>query len=303
MRYANIYGAIFNTPLMVHPGKAAAIAAGMGGRVTGAEISVDGALPIEHVAFSKGRPSIGVVGDRLGRSFDARARRPYDMIGSVAIIPVEGTLVHKGAFVESESGETSYEGLQAQVARALRDEQVRGVVFEIDSYGGQVAGAFQTSDMIHQLSQAKPTIAIFTDDGYSGGYLMASACRSIVLPETGGAGSIGVMALHIERSAALAAAGMKVTVLAAGAHKADANPFEALPEPVASKWISELEDARKVFAGAASRYRGNRLSFDAAMATEAQCYIGAEAVRAGLADATGHPNEAFQAFVSMINRA
>jgi capsid assembly protease len=303
MKYANVFAAMFNTPLMVHPGKAAAVAMGLGGRLTGADITVDGASPLAHVAFGNGRASMGVIGDRLGRSFDARARRPYDMVGSVAVIPVEGTLVHKGSFVESESGETSYQGIQTQVSRAMRDEQVRGVVFEIDSYGGQVNGAFQTSDMIHQLSKVKPTLAIFTDNGFSGGYLMASACRSIVLPETGGAGSIGVLALHVDRSAALEAMGLKVTILAAGAHKADANPYETLPETVAARWISELEDARKVFASTVSRYRGDRLSYEAAMATEAQCYIGAEAVKVGLADATGHPNDAFLAFISMINRA
>ncbi len=303
MRHAHIFAAMFNTPLMVHPGKAAAVAMGLGGRLTGADITVDGATPLAHVAFGNGRASMGVIGDRLGRSFDARARRPYDMVGSVAVIPVEGTLVHKGSFVESESGETSYQGIQTQVSRAMRDEQVRGVVFEIDSYGGQVDGAFQTSDMIFQLSQVKPTIAILTDHAYSAGYLMAAACRSIVVPETGGAGSIGTLALHIDRSAALEAMGLKVTVLSAGAHKADGNPYETLPEPVATRWQAELEDKRRLFAGAVSRYRGNRLTFDAAMATEAQDYPGAEAVKVGLADATGHPNDAFQAFISMINRA
>ena len=303
MTHSHIFAAMFNTPLMVHPGKAAAVVAGLGGRVAGGEISLEGAAPLAHVAFSNGRASMGVIGDRLGRSFDARARRPYDMVGSVAVIPVEGTLVHKGSFVESESGETSYQGLQTQVARALRDDQVRGVAFEIDSYGGMVDGAFQTSDMIFQLSRAKPTIAILTDHAYSAGYLMAAACRQIVVPETGGAGSIGTLALHIDRSEALASMGMKVTVLSAGVHKADGNPYEPLPEPVATRWRAELEDKRKMFAGAVSRYRGTRLSYDAAMATEAQDYAGASAVEAGLADATGHPQDAFQAFVSLINRA
>lgn len=294
---------VLNAELMVHPGKAAAILAGLGGRFTGHEVSIAGASPLQHVAFAQGRPSMGVVGDRLGRSFDRQNRKPYDMVGNVAVIPIEGSLIHKGAFVESDSGETSYQGLQTQVQRAARDPQVKGVAFEIDSFGGQVAGAFETSDMIHALSQVKPTIAILSDHAYSAGYLMAAAARQIVLPETGGAGSIGVITMHTDISAALSAAGMKVTILAAGQHKADGNPYEPLPDDVAARILARLEGARQVFAGKVAQYRGKRLSFDNAMATEALDYPGAEAVTAGLADATGNPLETFEAFVSQLNRA
>lgn len=294
---------VFNVPLMVHPGKAAAMMAGLGVRLTGHPVEVEGAAPLTHVAFSQGRPSLGVIGDRLGRAFDREGKKPYDMVGTVAVIPIEGTLVHKGAWVESDSGETSYQGLQTQVGRALQDPRVRGVVFEIDSSGGEVAGAFETAEMIAALSRAKPTLAILTEQAYSAGYLMAAAARSIVLPESGGAGSIGVITLHTDYSAALADRGLKVTILAAGAHKADGNPYEPLPEAVAARIITQLQALRESFAAHVVRYRGARLTFEQAMATEALDYMGAEAVRVGLADATAHPQETFQAFVSMINRA
>ena len=42
-------------------------------------------------------------------------------------------------------GETSYEGLQAQVLRAMRNPTIKGVVFEVDSFGGELAGAFETA--------------------------------------------------------------------------------------------------------------------------------------------------------------
>lgn len=293
---------LLNAPLMVHPGKAAAVVAGLGGRITGSAVEIGNADAIHHVAFSGGRPSMGTVGDRLGRSFDARGQKPFDMVGGVAIIPIEGSLVHKGAWVESDSGETSYQGLQTQVSKAMRDPSVKGVAFEVDSYGGQVSGAFETSDMIAELSAVKPTIAILSDHAYSAGYLMASAARQIIVPEQGGVGSIGVITLHTDMSAALDAAGMKITILAAGAHKADGNPLQPLPDSVAARWLLELEDMRATFAGRVAAYRGGRISFEDAMATEAQTYCGAEAVEMGLADATGHPSQAFQAFVSTINQ-
>ena len=304
MSLPHIASRALNAPLLIHPQKAAAIAIGLGARVTGSEIEFAGPVDsVAHVAFGNGRPSMGILGDRLGRAFDRRAQKPYDMVGSVAVIPVEGTLVHKGAWVESDSGETSYQGLQTQVARAIADPGVKGVVFEVDSFGGEVAGAFETAGMIHALSQAKPTIAILTDHAYSAGYLMASAARQIVIPETGGAGSIGVITMHVDMSAALEQRGMKVTILAAGEHKADGNPYEPLPDDVAAKIRERLQAARQLFADTVGKFRGKRFSSAAAMATEARDYVGAEAVKAGLVDAMGSPLEAYQAFVSTLNRA
>lgn len=305
MSLPRIAARALNTPLMIHPHKAAAIAYGLGARITGNRISFGGPGQQiwDHVAFQNGRPSIGTLDDRLGRHFDRSSRKPYAMDGRVAVIPIEGTLVHKGAWIESDSGETSYQGLQAQVRRALADEQVKGVVFEVDSFGGEVSGAFETAEMIFALSKAKPTISILTDHAYSAGYLMASAARQIVLPETGGAGSIGVITMHVDMSQALAAAGYTVTVLHAGAHKADGNPYEPLPEEVASRIMGQLEQARQIFANAVGKFRGARLPAAKAMETEALDYTGAEAVSAGLADATASPLETYQAFVSSINRA
>jgi len=301
MIHPRIASRLFNKPLMVHKGKAAAILIGIGGRVTGSSIEISGAEAISHVAFGKQKPRLGTVGDRLGR--EVGSRRAYDMVGSVAIIPVEGSLVHKGAWLESDSGETSYQGLQTQVLRAQRDPLVKGVCFEIDSYGGELSGAFETSDMIFALGQEKPTLAVLSDEAYSAGYLMASACRQIIVPEDGGVGSIGIITMHMDMSQCLEASGIKVTILAAGEHKADGNPFEPLPADVAATIMSELQVARAMFATRVSTYRGDRFSFDDAMATEANCYQGAEAVKRGLADATGHPSDAFEAFVSLINRA
>jgi ClpP class serine protease len=117
---------------------------------------------------------------------DDSGRPPFAIIDGVALIPIEGTLVHKGAYVGAYSGTTSYEGLQAQVLRAMRNPAVKGVVFEVDSFGGELAGAFETADLIARLSAEKPTLAILTDHALSAGYLLASAARQIIIPEHAG---------------------------------------------------------------------------------------------------------------------
>lgn len=300
MMHPHIAARLFNTPLLVHPGKAAAILAGLGGRVAGNGVKLTGNVAVLDHRATRG---LGVIGDELGREADARSYKTYDMVDGIAVIAVEGSLIHKGAWIGAESGETSYQGLQTQVARAMNDDAVKGVVFEIDSCGGEVSGAFDTSDMIFALTQAKPTLAILTDTALSAGYLMASACGEIVIPETGTAGSIGVICIHTDMSAALADEGVSVTILKAGAHKADGNPFEPLPVDAASRIMADLQVTRQVFAGRVARYRGSRLTLESALATEALEYSGVLAVDAGLADWVGSPSAAFSLFRSELNRA
>lgn len=295
---------IFDTPLLMHRGKAEAALLAIGGRI------VDGGIqfthdvdPIDHAPNPEQRPSMGRIGDRLGRAFDQRGMMPFDLIEGVAVIPIEGTLVHKGAYVGMSSGRTSYEGIQTQVARARRQPEVRGVVLEVDSFGGEAAGAFETADQIAALSVEKPTIAILTDNALSAGYLLASAARQIVMPELGRAGSIGVVTLHTDVSGALEKAGVKVTILTAGKHKADGNSFEPLPDEVRARILDDLERGRQNFASAVGRYRGRRFTAEQALATEADDFRGEDAVRLGLVDAVGHGSAAFNEFVSVVNRA
>lgn len=300
----HIASRLFNSLLMVEPGKLQAFLVGLGGRIVEGGVALEGIAAIDHVAFSRGRPSdrMGKVGDGLGRAFEQRGigDRLLPRIGNVGIIAVEGTLIHKGAFVGQDSGETSYEGLQAQVARAIRDDAVKGVVLEVDSFGGEVAGAFETARMIGELSAVKPTLAILTDFALSAGYLMASAARQIVMPDTGAAGSIGVVTMHADFSKQLENRGVKVTLISSGAHKTDGHPAAPLADEVRDHIQARVDRSRELFAETVAGFRGKRLAKKAAMATEAQVFHGEEAVSVGLVDGIIDPQKAFSAFLSKV---
>ena len=306
--HPEIAARIFGTDLMIDPGKAAAILMGIGGRLVDGGFDLSGVATIDHSAFADGRPSgldrpmAGRLSDRVGVAHDRVNMKTYDMVGNVAVIPIEGTLVHKGAYVGMSSGRTSYQGLQTQVQRAGRDDGVKGVAFEVDSFGGEVAGAFETAAMIGELSKLKPTIAILTDHAASAGYLLASAARQIIIPPSGLAGSIGVITMHADFSGKLEKDGIKVTILAAGKHKAEGHPAAPLAEDVKTRTLMRLEKSRQRFAFVVDAGRGDRLTSAAALATEAAVYDGEEAVSVGLADAVGNASAAFAAFVQAVNK-
>lgn len=292
--YPELVARIFDTPLMIDASKAAQIAAFLGPRLFGAPVTVEGAT-----AFTP-KPAAGRLGDPLEKYVEDGYA--FHRLGPVAFIPVEGTLVNKGKWVGAYSGQTSYEGVHRQVNAARADRSVKGVIFEVDSYGGQVDGAFDAAEAIHQLAQEKPTLSILTDHAYSAGYLLASATGGIIAPETGGAGSIGVITMHADYSQAFDQAGITVTILASGKHKAEGNPFEKLPSDVAAKWQRDLDAGRRAFAAAVGRFRGDRLTTEAALATEAESFAGADAVKAGLIDDVGRPSEAAELFIAEISK-
>lgn len=307
IRLPHIAARLFDAPLMIDKGKLAAIVAGLGGRMVDGGFTLQGILAIDHIAFAGGRPSqqLGVVSDKMGRKLAGYDDSDVlDMVGNVATIGIEGSLVYKGAWLGSFSGDTSYQGLQTQIARAANSPNVKGVVFEVDSFGGEAAGCFETADMLAQLSAQKPTLAILTDFACSAGYLLASAARQIVMPPGGAAGSIGVVSMHADFSKALEQDGIKVTLISSGDHKVDGNPFEPLAPEVLAKTQARNDAARDRFAGAVGAYRGARLSKAGALATEAQSYDSADALKLGLVDGiVDSPVEAFKTFVDAINRA
>jgi len=300
--YDRLCGVLFEQPHLYHPRKAETFIRMLGPRLTGHSVTiVNGEGGVDHVAFSNGRPSAGVIGDGLARNFDRRGVLPFDVVDGVAIIPIEGTLVQKGGWVGSSSGETSYQGLQTQIARAKRPD-IKGAVFEVDSFGGMVNGVFETATAVRELSAMKPTIAILTDFAYSAAYLLASQARQIVMPEFGGAGSIGAVMLHADWSGNLAKEGVKITFIQSGEHKTDGNPFETLPAGLLDRWQMQTDAIRDRFAEAVGKGRGKRMTKAQALKTEAKFYGAKDALDLGLVDVIGDGQAAFAAFIKEVNR-
>lgn len=303
----HIAARLFDTPLLIAPDKLAAMVAGIGGRVVeGGVVLVNHGTSIDHTAFSGGRPSMGVLDGDLAARLDRNRIAAYPVVDNVAVIGIEGSLVQKGAYLGQSSGETSYQGLQVQIARARADAaagRLKGVVFEGDSLGGEVSGAFETADAIHELSQIVPTMGILTDAAASGGYLLISQCRQIAMPKSGLAGSIGVVSLHLDMSGKMEKDGVRATLITAGEHKGDGNPFEPLADDYRQAIQARNEATRQQFAETVGRGRKGRMTKAQALATEARIYFDREAVDIGLVDVIAPAQAAFSAFVKAVNPA
>lgn len=299
MHHAQIAQRAFNTPLMVDPAKALAFLSGLGPRITGQEISFASLEDGISDQTTTARPARGsLFGSDLAQRHQHAGSQPYAVVDGIAVIEIAGTLVHRGAWIGQSSGLTSYEGIAAQFHAALTDPSVRGIALDIDSFGGEVAGAFDLADRIRAARAQKPVQAFVAEHALSAGYVLASQADRIILPRTGAVGSIGVVALHTDMSGALDQKGIAVTLIHAGAHKIDANPYQPLPEAVHDQMQAQLETVRRLFAETVAQGRGAHLDAAAALATEAAVFRGADAVAAGLADEVADPVAAFRSFAA-----
>ena len=299
MHHAQIAQRAFNTPLMVDPAKALAFLSGLGPRITDQEVTFAGVeLPTSDVEHAALPARASLFGTDLAQRHQRNGSQPFAVVDGIAVIEIAGTLVHRGAWIGQSSGLTSYEGIAAQIDAAITDPAVRGIALDIDSFGGEVAGAFDLADRIRAARAQKPVQAFVAEHALSAGYVLASQADRIILPRTGAVGSIGVVTLHTDMSGALDQKGIAVTLIHAGVHKIDANPYQPLPEAVHDQMQRELEVVRFLFAETVAAGRGDQMTHAAALATEAAVFRGADAIAAGLADELADPVTAFRTFAA-----
>ncbi|EIS2195808.1 S49 family peptidase [Salmonella enterica] len=208
--------------------------------------------------------------------------RFYQVVNGIAVLPVTGTLVHKLGGMRPFSGMTGYDGVTARLQQAVSDPEVKGILLDIDSPGGQAAGAFDCADMIYRMREQKPVWALANETACSAAMLLAAACSHRLVTQTSRMGSIGVVMAHTSYAEKLKQEGIDITLIYSGAHKADLTPSQKLPESVYADYQQRMDEARKMFAEKVARYTG--LSVDAVMATEAAVYDGQAIITTGLAD-------------------
>lgn len=239
-------------------------------------------------------------GDEMMRHFGLDASegvgKPFRFARGIAVIPITGVLVNR--FGYSWSYVTGYNFVRAQLNAALADPDVLGIVFDVNSPGGECAGCFELSDEIFASRSVKPSVAIVDSMAYSGGYALASAASKMIVTPSGGVGSIGVVMTHIDMSKMLQNMGIEITFIHSGDHKVDGNPYEPLPDDVKAEFKAEVDETRQEFVNLVARNRG--IDAKTVYDTEAKCFSATEGQRLGLVDAAMPASKAVAAFINEL---
>ena len=230
-----------------------------------------------------------VLGERIGIDNEGLNLNGLPNIGSNAgmnkgtmVIPVMGSMTHRPMGLDVMSGQTSYVALQEQVEQAMSNPEVKSVLFDYNSGGGMVAGAFDFRDYLMDQRGRKPMYALARDNMCSAAYLLGSTADKVFTTQTGQVGSIGVVMTHVDESKKLEQDGRKVTFFQAGAMKTAGNSTQELTDDVKAYIQSGIDESYSMFVNAVQSSRG--LSEDVIRSQEARVYRGNGAVEAGLVD-------------------
>lgn len=252
---------------------------------------------------------LSVVGQRIGMA-DALPMPAMDMAvyqrppaaaapEGIAVIPIHGSLVKRSLGMEAASGLTSYGEIAAILDAALADPQVSGILLDIDSPGGEASGSFELARRVREVAAVKPVWAVANDAAYSAAYAIAASAQRLFVTETGGVGSIGVIALHVDQSVKDAKDGYRFTAITAGTHKNDYSPHEPLSDAAKTELQGEVDRLYSIFTDHVAAMRGMEL--DAVRATEAGLYFGTNAVAQGLADGVQTLDATLSQFHQFLN--
>lgn len=270
--YPHLCGRLYESPLAISPDKAEIIEQVFRARVTGAMFS---AAPDRSVSP---RPNSAAAG-----GFQQRAGKPYALTESgIALIPILGTLVQRTSGLDALSGLMSYSSIGRLVSSAAADNDVRAILLEVDSYGGEAFGLAALAGLIAAAGEAKPVWAAINEQAYSAAYFLAAAARVITIPVSGATGSIGVIALHVDQSKRDATQGYSYTYVYAGARKKDFNPHEPLSDEAQAALQAEVDRHYGLFVRHVARSR--EISETSVRATEAGLLSPADALKGGFVD-------------------
>lgn len=206
-------------------------------------------------------------------------------VGPIGVLSIHGPLFQRFDLMAWWFGGAGYDVIGAAFDTLLADDEVKSIVIDFDSPGGEVAGSADLSDQIHAARGTKPIRAVANDSCYSAAYKIASAADDVTVTRTGGVGSIGTIATHLDVTGYDAQMGLRYTLIHAGARKADGNPHIPLSEEARDEIQDEVNRLREIFIDTVARNRD--MGDGEVRDTEAAPFYGPAGVDAGLADQVG----------------
>lgn len=134
----------------------------------------------------------------------------------VAVINIENAVYRRKPWFAQG---VSHKQIKDEISKALQDEKVTAILYNIYSPGGTVAGTQELASYIKEASSVKPSCAFVDGMCCSAAYWLASATGKIFATESAEIGSVGVVLVHSDYSKFNENMGLKYTYITAGSKK------------------------------------------------------------------------------------
>lgn len=205
--------------------------------------------------------------------------------GAVAIIPISGPIMKYDNC--GDPGTQTYEDL---IKQADANPNITGIVLQIDSGGGTVAGTESLSNVIKSVN--KPIVTLAEDLMASAAYWIGSSTNYVLAAtETTRVGSVGTMISFQDMRPYWEAMGVKFhTAYATASTAKNADIEKALKGDYTDLIKNTLDPLNKVFMESVKANRKEKLNADKTL--NGQVYTAADALKYGLIDGIGNLNAA-----------
>jgi signal peptide peptidase SppA len=212
--------------------------------------------------------------------------RAVTMREGVAVIPIYGPLFRHASMLTALSGATSYADVRKDLQRAIDDPQVKAILLDVNSPGGEVDGCGELADAIYAVRAAKPVEAYVGGMGASAAYWLGSAASKITCSESALLGSIGVRSAVVDTSESEKQQGIRTVEIISS--QSPGKRDRPVDDEVVARAQQVVDDLAAVFIGAVARHRGVTTQAVEERFGQGGVIVGARAVAAGLADDVGN---------------
>ncbi len=243
--------------------------------------SIDGAM----------KGSFSGIGEGAGANnlFPRTLRAGGFETGTIAVVTVQGAIDGSGSPL---SGDGMMAFVSDQMRLAAEDDDVKGVILQIDSPGGGLTASDHLHHQVGVLRKTgKPVIAWAGSVMASGGYYIAVGAERIMASPTATVGSIGVILQHFQVAEMMRSLGIKVDPVTSGERKDLGSPFRDMT-PEERKLLQDYVDvSHNRFVDIVAE--GRKMPRDAVAALADGSIMGAEAaLEKGLIDSIGYIEDA-----------
>lgn len=210
-----------------------------------------------------GRLSRDEIAERLAEASDAAgprtmAARPRlsSTLGSVAVIPIYGTIFPRANLMTDYSGGATISGIRQAFREALADDTVGSILFDIDSPGGYTDGVEELATEIREARGQKPMVSIADYTMASAAAYLGCQADEVVASPSSMVGWIGTVMVLQEFSKMDEMMGVTTNILRDPPGKYGGNEFEPLSDQARTELQQIVDDASAQFHSAMAKGRG-----------------------------------------------
>ena len=205
-----------------------------------------------------------------------------------AVIPLHGPITARSDLFTFFLGGTSLSDLAKDFQTALDDDQVKAILFDVDSPGGVALGPAEMADAIFKARGKKPIWSYVGKNCSSAAYWIASATEKIIANPSALLGSIGVVTTIPVQEQPDSEGYKNIEIVSS-------NAKQKRPDPRTEEGMAEikreLNDLEAQFIEAIAKYRNVSVNAVKNDFGQGGVLIGKNAVASGMADSLGSYEE------------